>query len=262
MKSPTFAKTWLSLCLCSLLLSLCSCKTTKSIVAEVDVKPSDFLTHAKELKEDRKRSAYIGNWWSTDKKLLAEADKCRKIYIAPVAYNRMRPQHSWVAYVEDPDWRRDHKLPRLAKYTQSKFAEVFRNSKEPRYAVVDSPQPDALTLDLSLLEWSPSTYTGLIVRQVVDFFTFNVGGEVVLKSTRGYMALEGRLLEPKSQQPIFEFADKEVAKFVLIISIQDFFPNGQAHFAIKEWATQLEKLLRAKPGEKVSDSSPIVLINF
>lgn len=248
--------------LCSVAVSLCSCRTAKSVIVAVDVKPSSFLTHAKELKEDRKRSPFISNWWSTDQKLLAAADQCHKIHIAPVTYEHIRPNKNVFAFLEHPNWRRKLNLPKLAKYTQKKFTESFRKAKDPRYAVVDAAAPDALTLELSLLEWGPNTYTGIIVREALDMLTFDFVGEMTMKSTRGFIALEGRLVEPHSHQPVFEFADKEVGKIVVILPIQDFFPSGQAHFAIKEWAVQLEKLLRAKPGEKVADSLPVVLWNY
>lgn len=263
MSLPPAAKPslWLLL-LGSVAAPLCSCRTAKSVVEAVEVKPDAFLTHAKDLKEDRKRSPFIGNWWSTDKKLLAAADRCRKIYVAPVVYENVRPDNTIVSKVEhDAGWRKRH-LPALAAYTRSKFEAAFRKAKDPRYAVVEAPEKDALTLELSLLEWGPNTYTGVIARQAVDFFTFNVGGEATMRNTRGYMAIEGRVVEPRSHQPVFEFADKEYAKIVLIISIQDFRRNGQAHFEVKEWAAQLEKLLRAKPGEKVADSLPAVLWNY
>ena len=252
---------WLLL-LCGAAVSLCSCRSAKSVMEAVEVKPSSFLTHAKDLKEDRKRSPYIGNWWSTDKKLLAAADKCRKIYIAPVVYDKMRPDNSLVSKIErTAGWRKRH-LPELAEYTRSKFEEAFRKANDPRYVVVDAPAADALTVELSLLEWGPNTYTGFISRQIVDIFTLNFGGEVLMRNTRGYTAIEGRVLEPHSKQPIFEFADKDYAKVVIILSIQDMRRYGQSHFATKEWAAQLEKLLRAKPGEKVSGSSPVVFFNF
>ncbi|MHB1081518.1 MAG: DUF3313 family protein [Prosthecobacter sp.] len=242
--------------------ALSSCRTAKSVVEAVEVKPSGFLTHAKDLKEDRQRSPFLLNWWSTDKRLLAAADRCRKIYVAPVAYDQVRADNTIVAAVEhDAAWRTRH-LPAMAQYIRTKFGDAFRKAKDPRYAVVDAPAADALTLQLSLLEWGPNTYTGVLSRQVVDFFTFNVGGEATMRNTRGYMAIEGRVVEPRSRQPVFEFADKEYAKIVLLISIQDFRRNGQAYFAVKEWAAQLEKLLRAKPGEKVSDSLPAVLFNY
>ena len=252
---------WLLVLLGCAVSCLCSCRTAKSVVAAVEVQPSGFLTHAKELKED-KRSPFLLNWWTTNKSQHAAADKCRKIYVAPVVYENVRPNKTVVAAVEhDAGWRKRH-LPVLAKYMHDKFEDAFRKAKDPRYTVVDSPAPDALTLELSLLEWGPNTYTGLITRQAVDFFTLNFGGEVALRNTRGYTAIEGRVVEPRSRQPVFEFADKQYAQVVVIISIQDFRRSGQAHFATKQWASQLEQLLRAKPDEKVAHTLPVVLFNY
>ena len=253
---------WLLPLLGCLAACLCSCRTAKSMVAAVDVKPSSFLMHGKELKEDKNRSPFLGNWWSTDKKQLAAADKCRKIYVAPVIYENVRPNETMVSRVEhDSGWRKRH-LPDLAKYTHAKFEDAFRKAKDPRYTVVDAPAPDALTLELSILEWGPNTYTGVITRQVVDLFTFHIGGEMSMRNTRGYTAIEGRVVEPRSRQPVFEFADKEYAQVVLIFSAQDLYRNGQCHFATKHWAKELELVLRSTPGEKINHSQPVVLFNY
>jgi Protein of unknown function (DUF3313) len=247
-----------------LLAALCcvSCRTAKSVVAAVEVKPSKFLTHAAELKENRKRSPFLGNWWNTDKKVVAAAEQAKKIRIAPVLYSYVRPMEGVFPKLEYGGKHRDHNLPELAKYTRKKFTEVFRDAKKPRYTIGNSFDKDALILELSLLEWVPNTYSGLVVREVVDWVTFDGVAAVAMKSTRGGIAIEGRLIDPKSKQSVFEFADKEIGKTVLILPIQEFFPTGQAHFAINEWAKQLEELLRTKDEVKVKDSFPVVLWNY
>ncbi len=245
-----------------LTLLLCSCRTAKSVVAAVEMKPSTFLSHAKELKEVRKRSPFLGNWWNPDKKVAAAVEQARKIYIAPVLHSYARPMEGFIPKLEYGSSRRDRNLPAMAKYMRKKFIQVFRGAKAPRFTVVDAPEPDALVLELSLLEWVPNTYTGFLVREVVDWVTFDGVAMVTMKGTRGIIAIEGRLIEPKSKQPWFEFADKEIGKTVLIMPIQEFFPTGQAHFAITEWAKQLEELLRTKSDVKVKDSFPVVLWNY
>lgn len=257
--TPAFARLFLAA-----LLALClnACKTARSVVAAGEVQPSSLLAHGQQLKEDRKRSPFLGNWWTQDKKLQASADRCRSIYVAPVTYENIRPLRSFFSRWEYGSWRRKRNLPALAKYTQDHFAGAFRKAKDPRYTVVKAPQPDSLILELSLLEWSPNTYTGIILREAVDLVTLDFVGEVIMKGTRGSIALEGRLLEPRTRQPLFEFADKEIGKIVVLLPVQDLYPTGQAHYAIKEWARQLEKLLRSRPGEKVSDSALVKLWHF
>ena len=244
------------------LLPLSSCRTAKSVVASVEVKPSGFLSHASQLKENRSRSPFLGNWYNPDKTVAAALEKAQKIYIAPVLHSYVRAMEGMIPKVEYGSKRRDRNLPALAKYTRKKFIQVFKDSKKPRFTVVDEPDKDALVLELSLLEWVPNTYTGFLVREVVDWVTFDGVATVTLRGTRGIIAIEGRLIEPKSKQSWFEFADKEMGKTVLIMPIQEFFPSGQAHFAITEWANQLEELLRTKSDVKVKDSFPVVFWNF
>ncbi len=241
---------------------LSSCRTAKSVVAAVEMDPSNFLAHASELKEVRTRSPFLGNWWNPDKKVVAAVEKTPKIYIAPVLHSYVRPMEGIIPKLEYGSKRRARNLPALAKYTRKKFIEVFKDAKSQRFTVVDVPEKDAVTLELSLLEWVPNTYTGFTIREVVDWVTFDGIAAITLKGTRGLIAIEGRLIEPKSKQSFFEFADKEIGKTVLIMPIQEFFPSGQAHFAIIEWANQLEELLRTKADVKVSDSFPVVLWNY
>jgi len=256
---------WHRLALGALLLAaLCSvsCRTVKGVVAAIEVKPSKFLTHAADLKENRKRSPFLGNWWNPDPKIVTAAEQAKKIRIAPVLYSYVRPMEGLLPKLEYGGKHRDHNLPELAKYTRKKFTEVFRKAKKPRYTVGNAADKDALILELSLLEWVPNTYSGFLVREAVDMVTFDGVAAVTMKGTRGGIAIEGRLIEPKSKQSVFEFADKEIGKTVLILPIQEFFPTGQAHFAINEWAKQLEELLRTKPDVKVKDSFPVVLWNY
>lgn len=246
----------------ALLLACPSCRTAKSVVAAVEVKPSSFLTHAKELKEARDRSPFLGNWWNYDPKVVTAAEQEKKIHIAPVLYSNIRPLEGVLAKVEYGSKRRDRNLPELARYTRKKFIQAFKKSKAPRYTVVDVPDKETLILELSLLKWMPNTISGFVVREAVDMVTFDGVAMLTLKGLRGIIAIEGRLIEPKSRQPVFEFADKEMGKTVILMPLQEFYPTGQARFAINEWARQLEQLMRTKSDVKVKDSFPVVLWNF
>jgi hypothetical protein len=253
----------LSLLLLALAASLlCSCKTAKSVVASVSVKPSAFLTHGKDLKEDRSKSPFLGNWWTNDKKLQAAADEKTQIYIAPVSIDAVRPMQNYLAKVEFSDKRRQKKLEELAKYAHKKFVSAFKTAKHPRYTVVDAPSMEAMTLDLHLLEWEPNALSGFIARETIDLLTFPAVGDLIWKPVRASTTIEGRLIEPKSKKPVYEFADKEEAKTIIVIPVQEAYPTGQARFAIREWARQLQLVLHKEPHKKPVDSSPIQLWGF
>lgn len=245
-----------------LALLLTSCKTVKSVVASVDVKPTGFLPHASELKENRSRSPFIGNWWNTEPRVVKAAEQVKNIYIAPVTDEFLRPMQQHVAKLEYSDKRRQKKMDSLLEYTREKFIRAFKSDKKARYAVVDAPAKDAMTLKLSLIEWEPNTYTGLLLREAVDLVTLPMVGSVLGKPARGTIAIEGILVEPKTGKPLFEFADKEEAKSLFFFFPQELFPSGQAKYAIREWAQQFKKLMSTPDDVKVRDSMPFQIIAF
>jgi len=241
---------------------LMSCRTAKSVVAAVDVKPTALLPHAAELKENRKRSPFIGNWWNTDKKVLQAAEQVKMIYIAPVVSDELRPMKLKLSKLEFSDKRRDAKMKKLVTYAHDKFVRAFKANKKSRFTVVDAPSKDAMTLQLSIIEWEPNTYSGLMVREAVDLVTFPMIGSVFGKPARGLIAIQGVLTEPKTGKSFFEFVDKEEAKSLFFFWPQELFPAGQAKYAIREWAQQFEKLMSTPPDQQIRDSLPFQIIAF
>ncbi len=241
---------------------LLSCRTAKSVIAAVEVKPTDFLPHAAELKEDRKRSPFLGNWWNKNARVLKAAEQVKSIYIAPVVSGDLRPMKQKFAKLEFSEKRRENKMADLRTYTQEKFTRAFQANKKSRFAVVDAPTKAAMTLMLSIIEWEPNTYSGLLVREAVDLVTLPMVGSVLGKPSRGMIAIEGVLIEPKTGKSFFEFADKEEARTLLFFFPQELFPSGQAKYAIREWARQFEKLMSTPPDKQVRDSMPFQIIAF
>jgi len=242
---------------------LLSCRTAKSVVAAVDVKPSGFLPHAAELKENRKRSPFIGNWWNTDKRVVKAAEKVKSIYIAPVVSDQLRPMRQKFTQMEFSNKRRDAKMKDLLDYAREKFIRAFKSNKNSRFTVVNAPSQEAMTLQLSIIEWEPNTYSGLLIREAVDLVTLPmVGGSLLGKPSRGTIAIEGVLTEPRTRKSYFEFADKEEAKTLLFFFPQELFPTGQAKFSIREWARQFEKLISTPPDKQIKDSLPFQIIGF
>ena len=240
-----------------------SCRTAKSVVAAVEVKPTAFLPHASELKENRKRSPFLGNWWTKEKDVLEASAQVKLLYIAPVISNELRPMVQKFTKFEFSDKRREAKMKDLMTYAHNKFARAFKSNKKSRFTIVDAPSKDAMTLKLSIIEWEPNTYSGLAVREAVDLVTLPmIGGSVFGKPSRGIIAIQGVLTEPKTGKSFFEFADKEEARSLFFFFPQELFPTGQAKFAIREWARQFEKLMSTPPDQQIRDSLPFQIIGF
>lgn len=249
---------------CVLLLPwmMISCRTAKSVVAAVEVDPTSFLSHGSELKEDRKRSPFLGNWWNHDQRVQKAAQQVKQIYIAPVFTDHLRPLKQKLTKLEFSDERRDKKMDVLAEYAREKFIHAFKHAKNSRFTVTDAPAKDVMTLKLSIFEWEPNTVTGLLAREAVDLVTLPMIGDLLAKPARGTIAIEGMLIEPKTGKSFFEFADKEEAKTLFFFFPQELFPSGQAKYAIREWARQFEKLMSTPPDKRIRDSLPIQIIAF
>ncbi|WP_395743265.1 hypothetical protein [Prosthecobacter sp.] len=243
-----------------------SCRSAKSVVAAVNVKPTAFLPHAKELREDRKRSPFLGNWWTTDRQVLKAAESVKSIYIAPVVSDELRAMSQKFARMEFSQKRHDSKVKSLMTYTHDRFVKAFKANKKSRYTVVDAPSKDAMTLKLSIIEWEPNTLSGLVVREALDMaipVPFTPVGSLLGKSARPTIAIQGVLTEPKTGKSFFEFADKEETRLaVLLFFPNELFPTGQAKYAIREWASQFEKLMSTPPDKQIRDSLPIQLMEF
>lgn len=239
-----------------------SCRTAMSVVAAVEVKPTALLPHAKELKENRSRSPFLGNWWNTDKRVLQAAEKVKSIYIAPVVSDELRPMKLKLSKLEFSEERRAAKLEGLKKYVHDKFVGAFKANKKSRFTVVKEPSKEAMTLKLAIIEWEPNTYTGLAAREAVDLVTLPMMGNLFGKPSRGMIAIEGVLIEPQTGKSFFEFADKEEMKSYFILSPQEMFPTGQARYAIREWARQFEQLMSTPEEKPVKDSLPFQVIGF
>lgn len=239
-----------------------SCRTAKSVVAAVEVKPSGFLPNAADLKEHRDRSPFLGNWWNPDPQVKKAAEQAKSLYIAPVITEHLRPMRQRFAKLEFSQERRDKKAGQLTAYAQEKFTRAFKSGEKLRFTIVDAPSKEAMTLKLSLIEWEPNTLTGLAVREAVDLMTLPMVGGLLAKPARGQIAIEGMLIEPKTGKSWFEFADKEESKTFFIFFPQELFPLGQAKHAIREWARQFAKLMSTPPDVKVRDSMPFQIIGF
>lgn len=243
-----------------------SCRTAKSVVAAVEVKPTGFLPHGAELKENRSRSPFLGNWWNPNQKVQQAEAKIQNIYIAPVVADELRPMKQLSARMEFSQKRRDAKVDHLLTYTREKFIAAFKSGKNSRYKVVDAPAKDAMTLKLSVIEWEPNTYSGLVVREALDMAVpvpMTPIGSLVGKSARPAIAIQGVLTEPRTGQSFFEFADKEETKMaVLFFFPNELYPTGQAKYAIREWASQFERLMSTPPDKQIRDRLPIQIIAF
>ncbi len=230
-----------------------SCSTLKAGA----VPTSSFLPHRNELKPDGKHSPFLATWTSPEAAKTLE--KRRSIYLAPVSLAYLRPMKRNLSKSEipEPEWKDGAR--KLADYANSRLAEAFAHSKTQRYKLVSKPDKDSLTVELAFVELNPNPLSGGLLRTAVNVVAVPGVDSVLMKSFKGNIAMEGKVLDSTTKKPVYEFADNQENKSALIFSVNDLNTYGQAREAIDEWAEELEKLLRTPMDQKVSGPAAFVV---
>ena len=222
------------------------------------VAPSAFLDHGKDLKEGDHHSPFLRNWTSPDAEKVLQ--KRKNLWIAPVNLGYLRPMSRNLSASEYKETARQASARKLASYASSRLADAFDKSPSPRYKLVTKPDRNTLTLELAFVELNPNPISGGMLRTAVSMVAAPGLDSVLLKSLKGNIAIEGKVIDAATKHPVFEFADNQENKSSLIVSVNDFRHYGQARQAIDEWATQIEQVLRTPPSTHVSRASAFVIL--
>lgn len=181
------------------------------------------------------------------------------ILIKPVDTEHLLQASSWQEHFRQEHMKEDAR--EVARYMESRFKEAIRNDPQHRFQVVDSPQPDSLTLELALTELVPSN----VALEVLGYAPYGGGmATKVLERATGAVstvAFEAKLKESKTDKTMAMYADREQQKYAPI-DFKGLTWYGIARRIIDEWADQFVEVVNKKPGEIVKESSSFTLMPF
>ena len=212
--------------------------------------PSDFVTSdtTAALAEDE-RLPFHRVWFDPTWNDAA----MRTLVVAPVD----------TSYVTKADWwdkttlkggRLDEDLANLAVYTQEEFKKAFREDKERRFEVVDTPRDDSYVLELALVEVVPNKASLGALGLAATAVAAPLGAGIAAKETaKGKVAIEGRWRRASDQEIVAMFTDREHGKFGPI-NLRRATWYGHAHKIVQEWADQWVEVVNAEPGEEIDDT--------
>lgn len=196
-------------------------------------------------------------WTTPDQQVLAQDMAKRKLFIAPVTLNHLRPVNRAFASGEVAWGGVQRQQIEVAMRLREEFATAFRRSPSPLYQLVNRPGKDTLTLRLAVIELNPTSPKGNVAVTVLKFVVTPVIG-LAAYFTKGNMAIEGKVVDSASGRAFFQFADNESDKLTFI-NMRDYQPYGHAVNTMRDWAVQFEQMTRTPRGSKVKDSSAITL---
>lgn len=240
-----------------LLLVLPACSSTNRLLKAKPVALSPFFEQPWLAQDASEQLGFQKVWTTPDHKVLAQGMAKRKLYIAPVTLNYLRPLNRAFASREVAWGGVQRREMDVATRLREEFVNAFRRSPRPLYKLANRPGKDTLTLQLAPIELNPTSPKGNVAVTVLKFVVTPLIG-LAAYFTKGNMAIEGKVVDSQSGRAFFQFADNESDKLTFV-NMRDYQPYGHAVNTMRDWAVQFEQMTRTPRGWKVKDSSSITL---
>lgn len=243
-----------------MLITMASCSSGNRILKARPSAPSPFFEQPRLAQDASLHLPFQKVWTTSDATILAGGRAKKKLYIAPVTLHFLRPVDKKLAVMEIARGGVHRQEADVARRLQEEFIMAFRRSPSPLYQLVSRPGSDTLTLQLALIELNPTSPKGNAVMTLMKLAVSPIAS-LASYFTKGTMAIEGKVIEPRSGRAFFQFADKEADRLTFL-STRDYQPYGHAVYTMREWAVQFEQLTRTPPGQKLKDSSFMTLMPY
>jgi len=219
--------------------------------------PSTFLQHGKDLKKtDAATSPFLRDWKNPSEKAWAAAATKTQLHIAPVSLQPLRPMSRTLSKIEVSEKSRQKKVKKLASYLESELKSAFRKAPEPRRLIIEIPDKKSLVLELAIVELNPNPISGGLMRKGINILLWPGAETVMSHKLKGNMAIEGRLRDAGNKTTLYEFADVEQNRSGIILYYHDYTNFSYFRKAVREWAAQIEAVIRTQVKSPVKDGAP------
>lgn len=197
-----------------------------------------FLTHGKELTKDGKLP-FDGTWVGDEQRLIETSKKTGKIFVDDVDIDNALKKIDESQGFERFKRYRKEELAEMARYMKERFkASILEKAKRP-IELVDAAGPDALILELAVIEVIPTNAVIGVLGTVGGVFLPGVGAASLL--AKGTIAMEGKVLDGANNDVLFEFKDRASDKSSFF-SVKDYQEYAHIRSIIDTWAGEYGQL--------------------
>jgi Protein of unknown function (DUF3313) len=233
------------------------CKTTDKILKADAAPDSGFLSEPERMAEDRARAPFNRAWADPS----FSAASYRTLFVAPVNTEHVLKENAW-ARANVRQFRIEKDIASIATDFRKIVIEEFRDSDDNRFEVVETPRDDSMILELAITELVPGKAFIGAVGLAAWGAPLPIGipaGAVASFADDGWMAIEGRVRDAKSDQVMAMFADREKGK-TRILDVEAATWYGHARESMHDWAEQLVRLANTPKDVQVDDSAAFELM--
>ena len=247
----------LAIAFTAVLLAGLGCAKTQKMMKADPAPDSGFLSDADRMAEHRERAPFNRMWADPD----FQASDYGSVFIAPVNTDHALKMSTWAKMTARQMVIQDD-LKRIAADFRQTVVDKFDESEENRFAIVDTPGEKTMILELAITElvpgkavlgmlgvasWAAPPLVGVPVGAVASF------------ADDGWMAIEGRVRDTRSDEVLAMFADREKGK-TRILDLEAATWYGHARESMNDWSEQLVALANTPKDIQVEDSSAFTLL--
>ncbi len=228
-----------------------------SVLKASPAKEIRFLPNGALLAEQPKRAPFNGYWVKEPGAFFRLKQERSKLYIAPVRTEIVEAELT--KKTKDPRTLRRliEETHEVARYFRERIRLSIENLESRIVSPIETPTPDALTLELALVEVMPTNPGINIIGTAAGFLI--PGGGLIKSAGSGSVAFEG--LVKDGDTVIEQFRDREGDKSAPA-TIKDYQRFGHIREAMDDWASQLAELENTPPEHQVAESLPFTLNPF
>jgi hypothetical protein len=228
------------------------CASTEKIMKADAAPDSGFLEDADKMEENRARAPFNRMWVDP---AFSSADY-NSILVAPVNTENVLEASTW-AKTNIRQFKVEEDLAEIATEFRDRVIHAFEKSKHNRFAIVDVPNDDTMILELAITELVPGkAFLGTIglAAWAAPPAVGVPAGVLASFAQAGWIAIEGRVRDPKTGKVMAMFADREQSK-TRVLDVQALTWYGHAHESIRDWAHQMVLIANTPRDVTVEDSS-------
>lgn len=220
----------------------CALLTLSALACRASVAPdAGFIDNPQVLKSDSKLP-FDAVWFKDG----VDLNKYDKVYIAPIDTTHLLKLDWWDRASEAPGSEKAQ-ADDLTGYFRDQLVSAFTSNDHKKFTVVDKPSPDAVSVELAIVEVVPT-----------KVWLNTIGYVAIGALSSGTTAFEGRLRDGQTNQVIAEFKDREDGQFDLL-SIRDLTWFKHSEHTLKLWSDELAHICYRAPQESISPMSTVTL---
>jgi hypothetical protein len=170
----------------------------------------------------------------------------KKVFVAPIDTTHLLKLDWWERADITPG-DQQQQASKLADYFRDNVIKAFQDDPNKTYQVADAAEPDALLVELAIVEVVPT-------KVWLNAIGYAVAGAL----SQGTTAFEGRLKDGKTGRVVAEFKDREYGQLDLV-SINDLTWYRHSEHTLRAWSDELVKVCNRTPTEAIAPMSTVTL---